>query len=855
MRQFLFLLLAIIVGSFLQGCAYKVLKSDKFLEKAEMGKAKDRIDKAIKKDSDDPAAQFMLAKYYSHPVWSFDAVDSAHLYIRLVRDTFPKLEPKILEKLSKKGLDSVAIVEQALIVDSLAFEKAKTDNTEEAYNQYLQNYHYITFEEEATAFRNQVAYDNAIGQNTTQAVSDFFRKYPEAPQAQKARNVFETLYYEKKTQNQTLAEYIEYVEERPQTEFAEEASFEILSIISAGAVEKDYQQFINRYSQFRASKTAKTILEGLNYEKSSAELLTHKKAGSFYFYELEKQQLLSLQFKSVVPDSCFFVTEPFILSKQDNANYAYLKNGKRLVDFNIKAIEYLGSGFFQIDDYGRAQRLIHFSRNPELSQKASNFQVLDDFHLAKKEEDAWHLMSLLGEPILKQAVDSIWKEGEVFFFKKGNDMAVASRDDFKKSAKNELKSLSFLYDDYEWLSEEYLRLYSNDYETVLNQKAEVVFPLEKASFKFFDVVWIKEKDGKVTVLDKNRNSLFEEELADFQFESGILGLKREKLWSVYMSGIKGFPKFQYDSIRIFNSWLTYARQDDAEFLLFQSGEKVLLKENERYRILKNYNVAFTDVSDQIRFVEISNESGYFKVYNGFGRIVKEDEKLDINVLTPKLIQVHQNKKKQLIDSSGAEIKIKNVEAFGAYQDGLIPILQNRKFGALIVKDLKIIPANSQSKLEVFLRDSLYIFKEDNLLGISNAKAEIVVDADFESIEFSNDSTAIVEEEGRFGILNIYQNEYLVEDLDTWERVRFGAETFFIVRRQAGYGVINQLGQEVIPFIFNELKAYENKDELYWLAERRLSEINYIVIAYFDKVGKVLFKEGLNFNDFLETACD
>lgn len=841
--------------TFFYGCAYKVLKADKFLEKQEMGKAKKRIDKAIENDPRNPAAQFMLAKYYSHSVWSFDAVDSAHLYIRSVSDTFPQLENKTVKKLSKKGLDSVAVVQQALIVDSLAFAKAQAENTEDAYNQYLNTYDYLTFEEEATALRNQVAYDKAIAQNTTQAVSDFFRKYPDAPQAQKARNVFETLYYEKKTQNETLTEYVDYVKERPQTEFAEEAAFEILNIISAGAETLDYQRFIKQYNQFEASQLAQTILEGVSYEGRTDELLTHKKDSAFHFYNLEKQGLSSFQFEEIVPDSCSFIKQPFILSKQANVVFAYLKNGEKILDVNIKAIEYLGSGFFQIDDYGRDKNLVHFSQHDKLSQKAVEFQILDDFHLAKKEDDSWYLISLLGEAILKQPVDSIWKEGEVFFFKKGNNMAVASIADFKKSAKNELKSLSYLYNDYEWLDEKYLRLHSNDYETILNQRAEVFFPLEQASFNYFDAVWVKEKNGKVKVLDQNRNSLFEEDLAAFQFESGVLGVKNEMLWSVFISGFKGFPKFQYDSIRIFNSWLTYAQQDDAEYLLFQSGKKVVLKEKERYRILKNYNVAFSNVSDQIRFVEISNEKGYFKLYNGLGRMVKEGQDLDINILTPRLIQVHQNKKKQLIDSSGTEIKIKNVEAFGAFQDGLIPILQNRKFGALIVEDLKIIPAHSQSKIELFLQDSLYIFKEDNLLGISNAKAEIVVDADFEAIEFFNDSTAIVEEAGQIGIFNIYSKEYLFEDLETWERIVFGEEIFFIVRRQAGYGVINQLGEEVIPFIFNELKAYESKSKLYWLAERRLSEINYIVIAYFDKNGQVLFKEGLNFDDYLETACD
>jgi len=831
------------------------LKVDRFLEKNEMAKAKKRIDKAIEKTPENLAAHYMLTRYYSHPVWSYDAVDSAHQYIQLVSDTFPKLDIEVTEKLAKKDLDSVAIAKQAIIIDSLAFEKALSQNSEEAYNQYLQNYQYLIYKEKAKELRNQVAYEKAIAQNTTEAVSEFFRKYPNAPQAQKARNVFETLYYEKKTQNQKVEEYKEYLEERPETEFAEEAASHLLNLISAGAKGSDYQQFIEQYSRYEASAKAELILEGLNYKENTAELITYKKDSLFYFYNLEKGHLLPFQFDEVIPDSCSFLKEPFILRSYNNSTRAYLKNGEPITDYDIKSIEYLGSGFFKLSDYGRKQNLAHFSLIDKLNQEGLDFSMLDKFHFAKKQEDGWYLTSILGEPILKQPVDSIWKEKEVYFFKKGKDMAVASLEDFRKTAKGDVKSLSFLYDAYEWLGGQYLRLYSDDYETIFDSKAQLIFPLEKAKYDFIEGVWLQEKQGEYIMLDSDKRELFEEKFDDYRYRSRVLALQKDKLWSVFNNGIKAFPKFQYDSVRIFNDWLTLAIKDSTQYLLFNSDERIKLEEGEVFKILKNYNIELSDVADQLRFVEVSNKEGYFKLFNAYGRKIKEGEKLGINILTPQLIQIHQNKKKQLIDSSGNLIELRNVTAFGAYQDGLIPILQDKKFGALRVDSMKVIPAHSQSKLGVFLRDSLYIFKEDNLLGISDSKGEALLEADFESIEFFNDSTAIVEEEGEIGILNIYQNEYLHEGIDTWEKVFYTEEQFYIIRKKAGYGVLNQLGEEIIPFIFNELMAYKSKGQLYWLAERRLSEINYIVIAYFDKNGSVLFKEGLNFDDYLQTACD
>lgn len=855
MRPLLFSLLTILSVSLFQGCAYSVLQADKALEKNKMSKAKKRIDKAVDKNSENPAAQFMLAKYYSHPVWSFDAVDSAHLYIQLVSDTFPNLDTKTTKKLAKKGLDSMAARSLALVIDSLAFEKALAMNTAASYNQYLNEYQELTYKENATELRNQLAYQDAIAQNTAQAMSEFFRMYPDAPQAKKARSVFETLYYEKKTQNGSVSEYIDYLQERPQSDYAEEAAAKLLRISSAGADFSDYQQFANRFAQFEAGKTALLVLEGLNYQEESPELMVYKKDGIFSFYNLEQSQLLDFQLDNVLPDSCSFIKQPFILNTEENVTYAYLKNGVKLTDANIKAIEYVGSGFFKINDYGRKQTLVHYSLIAELSQKALDFYRIDDFHFAKKEKDGWHLVSLLNEPILHQPMDSIWKEKDMFFFQKGTDIAVASVRDFKKSAKDDLKSLSFLYDEYEWLGEEYLKLYSNDYQTVLDGTTEVIFPLEKTEFDFLDDLWVVGEQGQFNVFDLEKKTLFEEQFDDYQYRSGILALKKTGKWSVFSNNSYQFPEFQYDSVRIFNSWLTYAVQGAAEYLLFHSGKKIRVEEGEIFKILKNYNVAFSEIVDQLRFVQVANEKGYFKLYNAFGTKIREGEKLDINVLSPRLVQVHQAKKKQLIDSAGNLIVVKDVDAFGAYQHGLIPILKGRKFGALVVNDMKIIPAHSESKLEVFLKDSLFIFKKDDLWGISNSSGKVVLAADFEAIDYFNDSTAIVEKKGEMGMLNIYQKEYVQEQIFAWERIIFDDESYFIVRKSAGYGVLNQRGEEIVPAIFNELNAHKSKGELFWLAERRLSEINYIVIAYFDKIGHVLFKEGLNFDDYLESTCD
>ncbi|WMN07338.1 hypothetical protein QYS48_28550 [Marivirga arenosa] len=855
MRQLYIFLYTLFFSFLITGCAYKVLNADKFLEEEKMAKAKARIDKAYDKNNSDPTTHYMLAKYFSHPIWNLEAIDSAHYHINVATDSFPNLNIKKKETLAKKDFDSLAIVNLGKRIDSLAFEKSDSIYTEESFNHYLKDYRYLLFEEEATKLRNQIAYDNAIAQNTPQAVSEFFKKYPNATQAQKARDVFETLYYEKKTKLQRLNDYIEYVEERPQTEFAEDAVFQILNIMSAGADKSDYQKFISQYSNFEAADLALSILNGLNYSENSSEILTHKKDSLYYLFDLQKEELLPFYFSEIMPDSCFIIQRPFVLTGNEDSIFAYLKNGEKLSDKNIVAIKDFNNGFFEIEDATNRNWIEHYSNKDQLNYESLDFQKLDDFHFAKKVNSGWQLTSVINEDILKNPVDSIWIEGELFFLKKGNDLGIASRTEFKKISKSDFKNFSYLYDDYEWINDEYLRLYSNEFETILNKEAEVIFPVERAEVIKFKDYWIKNKEGNIIILDANLNSFFENSFQDFKEKDGVLALKKDRGWAVFQNGLQSYPQFEYDSIRIFNSWLTYATKDSAQYLLFQSGRKVQLAEKEQFKLLMNYNIELSPESNNIRFVELINEKAYTRLFNGFGRKIKEGQDLDNNVLTAHLVQIQKGKEKILIDSAANTIAVGKVNAFGAYHNGLIPFLRDKKFGAVSVDSLKVIPPHSQSKLEVYVKDSLYIFKEEGLFGISNQNGETVLNPDFEAIEYLNDSVAIVQEEGEIGIINIFQNEYLLDEIDIWKKVEFENQAFYIVRQSTGYGVLNQKAEKIIPFIFNELNPYNSKGELFWIAERRLSEINYIVIAYFDKEGKVLFKEGLNFDDYLETACD
>ena len=81
------------------------------------------------------------------------------------------------------------------------------------------------------------------------------------------------------------------------------------------------------------------------------------------------------------------------------------------------------------------------------------------------------------------------------------------------------------------------------------------------------------------------------------------------------------------------------------------------------------------------------------------------------------------------------------------------------------------------------------------------------------------------------------------------------ENYFKIREDKGFGILNNKADLIVPAIFNSLTLYNHKDQLLWIAERNLEELDYKVLAYINKEGRILFKQGFSSEEFLVNSCD
>jgi hypothetical protein len=95
----------------------------------------------------------------------------------------------------------------------------------------------------------------------------------------------------------------------------------------------------------------------------------------------------------------------------------------------------------------------------------------------------------------------------------------------------------------------------------------------------------------------------------------------------------------------------------------------------------------------------------------------------------------------------------------------------------------------------------------------------------------------------------------LDNLQTVEVLKVKNENYFKIREDKGFGILNNKADLIVPAIFNSLTLYNHKDQLLWIAERNLEELDYKVLAYINKEGRILFKQGFSSEEFLVNSCD
>jgi hypothetical protein len=193
-----------------------------FLGKHEL--AKEKIDKALLKDSANYQALYWYARYYFDSENKFYHTDSAYKYILSSISCLPAETDKFYLKNLKYGYSSTRF--QTLKKDILeaAYFAIEQEDKISSYNHFLSIYRDSYFEKLATKHRDDLAFGEAKEKMDFMSFKEFMDKYPNANQSKEARSLYEKLLYENVIKEGSWQAYKFYLDHYPDASYRNEAS-------------------------------------------------------------------------------------------------------------------------------------------------------------------------------------------------------------------------------------------------------------------------------------------------------------------------------------------------------------------------------------------------------------------------------------------------------------------------------------------------------------------------------------------------------------------------------------------------------------------------------------------------------
>lgn len=621
--SFIFLI-GLTSNSFAQKNTQKGLNA---LTQANFGLAKAYFYKDLKKDS--IAAAFGLSVFYSQ-AFSYEP-DSALYYLNSCSQSWKNAT--IEEKNARlKWIPISDSTIQELLLELAQKEYAvvlvqpSIDRTEKWLTHFGKLF--TNMATEAILFRDSLAYEEAMAAQTAAALKVFISSYPDAIQHDAALALYDQLWYQEQTSNNSELALASFIVSNPSNPFTAQAWMRLYAIYAQQESITAFAAFIESYpnspytpqawkqihqfylkpysaeklAQFKIDYPTYPFLEDLAQD---AELLLKKmypflQDDQFGYTDQSGQQVIAAQFD----DASAFVEGLAVVSK--NSLYGLInKKNENIVDFKFLDITATEQGYIAEDSSG----FYFLSRQGQfLQQKALEWEELQQTLLAMN----WQNTPELPQVVSKYEV--IQKNGKVGLNKRGKNILPAKYEQiispvqatyiFAKIGKN-----------LHYFDSTGKRLEINDLEWFLNAP-------ELASFTKENVA-IFSKGSKLGLLDtKGRIVVKNSYDAAQPVYAGLWPVQQNGKWGLVSTSSKVALPFLYDQIVAFPPF-GFLLQDARGVGLVDSFGKVLLQPE--FKAIKSFESDLLLVENQ-NGLGLYNKDAQLLIECAYQRIIPFDER-------------------------------------------------------------------------------------------------------------------------------------------------------------------------------------------------------------------------------------
>lgn len=771
---------------------------------------------------------------------------------------FGQADAKELGRLQKIPLDSAIIIRLRDRIDSAAFDRAKTINTEKAYSYFLEYFTTSKDHPRAIELRYEAAYIDALKENTYQAFAYYLAKYPETSRAKEAKAKYERLLYEEKTKDKRLRSYRTFVKEYPESSYRAVTETHIFQMSTGSGSTQSFRDFLTSYPMSTSAPRARDILfhiykendlaideepllkndSLIHIEKLSKDYLVPFLAGDkFGFMDNQGNKMIEPSVSEIDDDYlCGAITEDILRL----GNKLVARNNAVVYEGSIDEVNDLGFGFLEIVD-DRCIKVIHKSGRVLADTCVLGAKIIAGKFLAVRQEKGWSLYTLAYLQIPIGEWDDVKELNGNIVLKKNNKWSLTKPELIAAVIDHEeFKSIG-PFDVAEPWKGNLIRVKSGASEGLLDSQLSFKMSLEQQQLAagFYGIK--STSNSKVRWLDMSANEIGSFE--DLSSSIPWVAVKNSGQWRLIDKASSNYLSRNYDTIQ-FTGVFACGIRNDSLTIHFNPTKSL---------VFNRVPYGFITSKDSTSFLWIE-EGDKKAIYDASGKKLFSFAFDKIAYNEQGVFILNKKEKKGLIKSDGNLLLSVEYDAIGDITGSWIPLLKNSKFGLYDLVLRKEIKPMYDKNLKRY-NDKYVVAFKGGVCGLIALDNKPQVKFEYDEILYWSDTTALVKHGFQWMLIDIESRSVLLDKIKDYKMVSdTRSEKIAIIHQENAYGVISSKKGVIIPATFTDIVNIGTREEPLYFTEKNVEEASIFVVIYYDETGKLIHRQAFDEEEYERIYC-
>lgn len=826
------------------------------LQKGKWDKAWTQVTKVIQKDSTNVAAWYVCAAYFFDRANPAYQVDSAYKYTMTALNQLPLAGSRQRDRMRRFPLDSVALIHTRQLIDSVAFERAKTINTEQAYLDFIDHFPLARQLDRARELRDEVAYIDALKENTYSSFLKYLNRYPNASRAPEARERYEKLLFEAKTKDRKLASYHTFINEYPASPYRHQAEQQVFEISTASGEPGEFIAFMKEYPDSRLFNRARNIFYHIAQENNLAipptvlndslkmllkleqeYLVPVYRDGKFGFMDAHGKEIIKPMATEIGREyRCGNILEELLVLDQ----LVVARNGAIVFQGEVEELDDLGYGFLFI--YGNDCGAVLHKSGFVVEPCVEDARVLSGAYLAIRKNKLWSIKTFTGRELGIGSFDDAAAIDDVLVLKQAGKFMMKRKEQLASAADQLPVTFGNKYDEVKRWGADMIWVRIGDRQGLLdmNLKERIALTIREIQPEFFGAV-SKTKDGyKLWTKSGGESASFNQ----VKVQKPWVAVKQDGHWRIANRYVNTFSKSAFDSIYFIGPFCLAVRGDTTH---------AYLTDVHSVSLTGNARIQFLPGKDSVYFM-LLEDGDKKQVFSSTGERLFSVQYDRIDFAGENFFTVIKKDKRGLINLQGKQVVAPDYDAMGNIDQGTVPVLKDKKFGMLDVINRKEIKPQYEKNIVRFNSQLLIAFK-GGYCGLIDWNNKSITPFEYEEIRYWSDSSALVRKNYQWMVYNFIEKKIVADKIRkfTWLR-ETNEDKLAIVQQENSYGVLSNRKGFILQPTFSDIINLGSSTRPLYFTEKHVEEASIYVVIYYDENGQLLRRQVFENDDYERIYC-